>query len=140
MNSFLNIGLTDVDWHNVAMLSIGCLICFCLSTAIVLLTARRTLRQVSELETRLLTAQSELAKTTAFGLRTGKRLRRLKHDYQGTLARLAALELRVVERPYDQAIEWAQRGADADALRRTFGLSRGEADLVSHMHSRRKTA
>jgi Protein of unknown function (DUF2802) len=55
-------------------------------------------------------------------------------------ARIAALEARGAGRSYDQAIEWVRRGANPEALTENFGLSRGEADLVTLMHGRKKTA
>jgi hypothetical protein len=40
---------------------------------------------------------------------------------------------------YAQAIRLVRRGADADRLVMDFGLARGEAELVAHMHGQRKT-
>jgi hypothetical protein len=52
--------------------------------------------------------------------------------------RMTALESRAESPSFDQAIDSARRGAEPDKLAQRFGLSRGEADLVTRLHGRTK--
>jgi hypothetical protein len=54
--------------------------------------------------------------------------------------RLGQLELATEERSYEQAITSAERGEDADRLISCFGLTEGEAKLVTLLHGDRQRA
>jgi hypothetical protein len=54
--------------------------------------------------------------------------------------RLGQLELATEERSYEQAITSAERGEDADRLISCFGLTEGEAKLVTLLHGDRRRA
>jgi hypothetical protein len=54
--------------------------------------------------------------------------------------RLGQLELATEERSYEQAITSAERGEDPDRLVSVFGLTEGEAKLVSLIHGDRQRA
>ena len=76
--------------------------------------------------------------TAGIGARVGERLRKLDQASSQLNDRLGQLEIRGDGRPYDHAIALVRHGADADRLVSHFGLSRGEADLVSLVHGQRK--
>ena len=98
----------------------------------------RTARRCQALEAQLDGLKADLAATTGIGVRAGERLRRLDQLSTQMNERLGQLELRGEGRPYDQAIALSQRGADSGRLMSHYGLSRGEADLVSLVHGRRR--
>jgi hypothetical protein len=99
---------------------------------------RRALRRQGALEADLVRLRREVEAATGISVRVGERLRRAEAQARLAGERLGQLELRGEGRPYDQAIDLAQRGAGADNLVRNFGLSRGEADLVALLHGRRQ--
>ncbi len=101
--------------------------------------ARRQAEHLGALEDELAALRTEVAATAGIGARVGERLRRLDQLSSQLNDRLGQLEVRGDGRPYDHAIALVRHGADADRLVRHFGLSRGEADLVSLVHGRRKT-
>jgi Protein of unknown function (DUF2802) len=105
-----------------------------------LAVAARARRQAKLLEALLDAAQSEAVSTATRRLRVVAQVRRLRRRCSAMRASIATLEARSAGRSYDQAIEWVRRGANPEALTQNFGLSRGEADLVTLMHGRKKTA
>jgi BMFP domain-containing protein YqiC len=96
---------------------------------------RRTLAQS---EARLDALRRDVEAATAVAVRAGERLRKAETTVTQLADRLGQLELRGEGRPYDQAIALVRHGADAERLVRNFGLTRGEADLVTLVHGRRK--
>ena len=64
--------------------------------------------------------------------RNGRQLKRLEE-------RVGQLELRGEGRPYEQAITLAAQGEDTARLVSCFGLTAGEASLVSLLHGGRPT-
>lgn len=97
----------------------------------------RSARRFAALEAQIEGLKADLAATTGIGVRVGERLRRLDQLSTQMNERLGQIELRGEGRPYDQAIALSQRGADSSRLMSHYGLSRGEADLVSLVHGRR---
>jgi hypothetical protein len=61
-----------------------------------------------------------------------------EQQYAGVADRVDAVESRSTAGSFDEAIEWARRGADASRLAQQFGLSRTEAELVSRLHGRKR--
>ncbi len=100
--------------------------------------ARRLGRRLGALEAELASVRAEAAAAAGIGVRVGERLRRLDQVTVQLGDRLGQIEVRGDGRPYDHAIALVRDGADADRLVTHFGLSRGEADLVSLVHSRRR--
>jgi len=90
------------------------------------------------MEAEIRSFRDEVAAATGIGVRVGERLRRLDQVCTQMGDRLGQLERRGEGRPYDQAIALVRGGGDADGLVANFGLSRGEADLVTLLHTRRK--
>jgi hypothetical protein len=108
-------------------------IALCLIMAVRAGDARQELRS---LVGRLKALKDELEVAQKRDERAGERLRRLEVAGSAIAERLGQLELRGEGRPYDQAIGYVRRGADAERLMKHFGLSRGEAELLTRVHGR----
>lgn len=59
---------------------------------------------------------------------------RSREDMSRFGERLGQLELAIEERSYEQAIGYAERGEESARLISCFGLTEGEADLVTLLH------
>ena len=106
-----------------------------------LLATRRALRLVTRKVARL----EQLVNTTSMDLKTllreGTSFEASHRQLQSALAllgeRQAQLELRTTGgAAYEHAIDLARMGLSAEQLMRTVGLTRGEAELVAHLHKR----
>jgi hypothetical protein len=91
------------------------------------------------LENGLSSLRRELEVTTAETVLAESKLKRIDRDFSSVSDRMTALESRAESPSFDQAIDSARRGAEPDKLAQRFGLSRGEADLVTRLHGRTKT-
>ena len=91
-------------------------------------------------ESSLMAVHRELELMASISVKTGRRLKRIEREYAGVTDRVDQLELRGAAPSFDQAIDSARRGADPGKLTRQFGLSRGEAELVTRLHGRKKSA
>jgi hypothetical protein len=89
-------------------------------------------------ETSLAAVHRELELMASISMKTGRRLKRIEREYAGVADRVDQIELRGTAPSFDQAIDSARRGADPGKLTRQFGLSRGEADLVTRLHGRKR--
>lgn len=92
------------------------------------------------MEASLAAVRRELELMASISLKTGRRVKRIEHEYSGVADRVDLVELRGAAQSFDQAIDSARRGVDAGKLTQQFGLSRGEADLVTRLHGRKKSA
>lgn len=68
---------------------------------------------------------------------TQDKLGRCEFRIEALQRRLDCLEIQPQGRSFDDAISMVERGASQDSLVSSFGLSPGEADLVTRMHRRR---
>jgi len=91
-------------------------------------------------EASLASVSRELELVASISMKTGRRVRRIEQEYSGVVDRVDMVELRGPGQSFDQAIDFARRGADPGKLTQQFGLSHGEADLVMRLHGRRKSA
>jgi hypothetical protein len=91
-------------------------------------------------ESSLAAVRRELDLVASISMKTGSRLKRIEQEYSGVSDRVDLVELRGSVQSFDQAIDSARRGADSGKLTQQFGLSRGEADLVTRLHGRKKSA
>jgi predicted nuclease with TOPRIM domain len=91
------------------------------------------------LDSGLASLRRELEVTTAETVLAESKLKRIEQDFSSVSDRMTALESRAESPSFDQAIDSARRGAEPDKLAQRFGLSRGEADLVTRLHGRTKT-
>jgi hypothetical protein len=101
--------------------------------------ARRLGGRCLALEAGLLSLQREIESSSSLSVRAGRRTKRIEQDFAILSDRMTALESRAESPSFDQAIDSARRGAEPDKLAQRFGLSRGEADLVTRLHGRTKT-
>jgi Protein of unknown function (DUF2802) len=116
-----------------------------LAVALVAMQAMRRWRARCEsLELGFAALRKEFEMVASISVRTGRRVQRVEHEYSDVADRVDLVESRgaAVSGPgsLDQAIDWARSGADSDKLAEQFGLSGGEADLVSRLHGRKKSA
>jgi hypothetical protein len=91
-------------------------------------------------ESSVAAVRRELDLVASISMKTGSRLKRIEQEYSGVADRVDLVELRGAAQSFDQAIDSARRGADSGKLTQQFGLSRGEADLVTRLHGRRRSA
>src|SRR5262245_23865343 len=98
----------------------------------------RARRERQELGVTLLALRREIQSANAVNARIGKRLRKSERRVEELRDLVAQLEARGEARAYDQAINLVRQGGDASKLVSNFGLSRGEAELVSLVHGRRR--
>jgi hypothetical protein len=91
-------------------------------------------------ESSLTAMRRELELMASISLKTGRRVKRMQEEHAGVAGRVELVELRGSVQSFDQAIDSARRGADSGRLTEQFGLSRTEADLVTRLHGRKKTA
>ncbi|HEX3398401.1 MAG TPA: DUF2802 domain-containing protein [Steroidobacteraceae bacterium] len=114
--------------------------CALLAVIVLSFSVRRSRKRCMAVEATLAAMRGELEAMASISLRTGQRVKRIEHEYSGVADRIESVELRGPPQRFDQAIDSARRGADSGRLTQQFGLSRVEADLVSRLHGRKKTA
>jgi hypothetical protein len=91
-------------------------------------------------ESSLVAVRRELVLVASISAKSGRRVKRIEQEYSSVADRVDLVELRGTAQSFDQAIDSARRGADPSKLTQQFGLSRGEADLVTRLHGRKKRA
>ncbi|MDH5191374.1 MAG: DUF2802 domain-containing protein [Gammaproteobacteria bacterium] len=64
----------------------------------------------------------------------GERMVKLEQKVRRLIDRLNHLELRESTKPFDQAIQMANKGDDIDELVAKCGMSQGEAELLVNLH------
>lgn len=92
------------------------------------------------LESGLAAVRRELELVASISAKSGRRVKRIEQEYSTVSDRVDQVELRGSVQSFDLAIDSARRGADPGKLTQQFGLSRGEADLVTRLHGRKKSA
>ncbi|MCO6412099.1 MAG: DUF2802 domain-containing protein [Thiogranum sp.] len=105
---------------------------------VVLFRALRDHRELVErtglLRQRVMQAEQQLGALCSASLGAGDHLVKLEHRVQRVMERQDALEMRPGnERPYAQASQLVNKGADIDELVEACGLTRGEAELLVMM-------
>ncbi|HEY2463092.1 MAG TPA: DUF2802 domain-containing protein [Steroidobacteraceae bacterium] len=120
----------------------GVSLAVCALSAVVMLafSVRRWRLRCATVEASLAAMRRELDVMSSISLRTGRRVNRIEREYSGVAERVESVELRGPAQCFDQAIDFARRGTDSGKLTQQFGLSRAEADLVTRLHGRKKTA
>jgi hypothetical protein len=101
---------------------------------------RRWRARCGSLESSLSSLRRELEMASSINTKTGRRVRRMEQEYASLADRVERFELRGAGQFFDQAIDSARRGLDAGRLAQQFGLSSGEAELVTRLHGRKKIA
>jgi hypothetical protein len=115
-------------------------ICALIAVVALFYSLRRLRTRCAAVESSLAAMRRELEVTASISLRTGSRVKRIERAYSGVAERIESVELRGPAQCFDQAIDFARRGTDSGKLTQQFGLSRAEADLVTRLHGRKKTA
>jgi hypothetical protein len=114
--------------------------CALLAVLIMSLSVRRWRARCLAVETSLAAMRREVEVLASISSRTGSRVKRIEQEYSGVVDRVELIELRGTAASFDEAIDSARRGTDPGRLTQQFGLSRVEADLVTRLHGRKKTA
>lgn len=115
-------------------------ICALIAVAALSFSLRRWRIRCAAVESSLAAMRRELDVAASISLRTGSRVNRIEREYSGVAERIESVELRGPAQCFDQAIEFARRGTESGKLTQQFGLSHAEADLVTRLHGRKKTA
>jgi hypothetical protein len=133
--------MINFDINTIISIAAACL-GFCALLAVVMLSfsVRRWRARHLAVETSLTAMRREIEVLASISLRTGRRVKRIEQEYSGVADRVELVELRGAAASFDEAIDSARRGADPVRLTQQFGLNRVEADLVTRLHGRRKTA
>jgi hypothetical protein len=100
--------------------------------------AHRLRERCLALEAGMLSLRRDVEIATSVTVRAGRRTKRIEQEFSILSDRMTALESRAESPSFDRAIDSARRGAEPDNLAQRFGLSRGEADLVTRLHGRTK--
>jgi hypothetical protein len=119
-----------------AVLGLGGMVC----ASFTMRAVRGWRTRCESVETRLAALRRELELAASISAETGRRVKRIEQEYAGVSDRVDQVELRGAAPSFDQAIDCARRGAESGKLAQQFGLSRGEADLVTRLHGRKKSA
>jgi Protein of unknown function (DUF2802) len=127
-----------INVFNIAAAALGA--CALLAVLVLSISVRRWRKRCTAVESTLAAMRRELEVMGSISLRTGRRVKRMEHEYSGVADRIESVELRGPPQRFDQAIDSARRGAEPDRLTQQYGLSRVEADLVTRLHGRKKTA
>ena len=133
--------MTNFDLNTLVSLAAAALgFCALLAVFIMSFSVRRSRARCVALEASLAAMRREIEVLASISLRTGRRVKRMEQEYSGVADRVELVELRGAPASFDQAIDSARRGMDPGRLTQQVGLSRVEADLVTRLHGRRKTA
>jgi hypothetical protein len=133
--------MTGLDVYAVLDIAAASLaVCALIAVAVLSLSVRRWRIRHAEVESSLAAMRRELEVAASISLRTGRRVNRMEREYSGVADRIESVELRGPAQCFDQAIDSARRGTDPGRLTQQFGLTRAEADLVTRLHGRKKTA
>ena len=103
-----------------------------------LVCVRPLRRRTRESAERCAALEGSLKDTTRLVVRIANGDRRVRGELVRLGERVGQLELRSEIRPYAQAISLAEKGEQAERLVSCFGLTEGEASLVSLLHGDRR--
>jgi hypothetical protein len=115
-------------------------LCGMVSALFTMRSVRRWRTRCAAVESGLAALHREMELVASISVKTGRRVKRVEQEYSGVSDRVEQVELRGAAPSFDQAIDYARRGAEPGKLTQQFGLSRGEADLVTRLHGRKKSA
>jgi hypothetical protein len=131
-------GLTVNTVLDIAAASLA--ICALIAVVALSLRLRGWRIRCAAVESSLAAMRRELDVAASISVRTGRRVNRMEREYSGVAERVESVELRGPAQCFDQAIDSARRGTDPGSLTQQFGLSRVEAELVTRLHGRKRTA
>lgn len=100
-----------------------------------LFAMRRLRKQMHSREDQNLRHRDDFAALCKASVGAGDHLVRLEQQVHRLIERQNQIEMRTAgDRPYTQAIQMVQRGADVSELIAQCGLTRGEAELIAMLH------
>jgi hypothetical protein len=133
--------MINFDVNTIISIAAACLgLCALLAVFIMSFSLRRWRARCLAVETSFAAMRREIEVLASISLRNGRCVKRIEQAYSGVANRVELVELRGAAASFDEAIDSARRGTDPARLTQQFGLSRVEADLVTRLHGRRKTA
>lgn len=125
----------QIPWWDLA-LSLGpALVALAAYELICVRVLRRRVRNLAE---RCAALEGSVDDATRLLVRVASGERRVRGTLSQLGERMGQLELRSEVRPYEQAISLAEQGEQAARLVSCFGLTEGEASLVSLLHGDRR--
>ena len=86
------------------------------------------------LESSVPALRREVELMASISVKTGRQVQRIENGYCDVAERVDLVESRGPAKSLGEAIDSARRGAEPAKLTRQFGLSRGEAELVTRLH------
>lgn len=96
---------------------------------------RRLRAQLRSREDQTLRQRDDFAAMCKASVGAGDHLVRLEQQVRRLIERQDQIEMRTAgDRPYTQAIQMVQHGADVSELIANCGLTRGEAELIAMLH------
>jgi hypothetical protein len=107
---------------------------------ILLRETRRWRARIAALEAQLPAQRRELELIASVIAHTGRQLKRMDGNHAELSKRVELTQERAPAKSLGGAIGSARHGADAEKLSRQFGLSRGEAELVTRLHGQKQSA
>ncbi len=100
-----------------------------------LIVIRRLRAQLRSREDQTLRQRDDFAAMCKASVGAGDHLVRLEQQVRRLIERQDQIEMRTAgDRPYTQAIQMVQHGADVAELIANCGLTRGEAELIAMLH------
>jgi len=103
-------------------------------------SGRKLKREHDALQELVAHVRREAHSAVAYGSDVGKRLRKAEKDLATLTERLGQIEMRGESGTFERAINVARQGVDAKSLASNFGISRGEAELMSVVYGKRAAA
>lgn len=96
---------------------------------------RRLRKQLYSREDQSTRQRDDFAALCKASVGAGDHLVKLEQQVRRLIERQDQIEMRTAgDRPYTQAIQMVQRGADVSELVSSCGLTRGEAELIAMLH------
>jgi hypothetical protein len=133
--------MLDLNINGVLDMAVASLaFCALIAVAALSFSLRRWQIRCASVESSLAAMRRELEVAASISLRTGRRVNRIERECSGVADRIESVELRGPARCFDQAIVSARRGTDPGRLTQQFGLSPVEAELVTRLHGRKRSA
>ncbi len=107
----------------------------CLMAGVLVYRYLEIRKRVFSLEKNQSILQSDMRAMVSAAVGLGERVRELEHRLRGVSERQEQQELcEPASQSYHQARKLAQRGMEADELSEIYGLTRGEAELISMLN------
>jgi TolA-binding protein len=120
----------------IVLTGFGCMLVFYQAYALHFVRRRNIAQEETEqeLQRRIQSLEQELRALCSASVGAGEHVVKLEQQVQRITERQDQIELRASsDRPYDQASQLVNKGADIEDLMESCGLTRGEAELLVMM-------